>query len=144
MDVYCRHPLLRGYPLFFQDNGYISVHDSDGRRLVDPETGATSSFEEYVLFSGLSGDSMLGEYRTFARGYKESIHWTLTATVAGAVLWVEEGVLGSYYDDDDTTSSRRLVTSSSFYPSSTSYSSTGYPESDTFTVNLDTYDPAGC
>lgn len=78
----------------------------------NPDAGFNSSYEEYVLFSGLQGDVMLGEYSVVATGVPENA-WTLTATVAGEVVWVEQGVLhyeqhsdnshSSYYSDTDTT-----------------------------------------
>ena len=104
---------------YFQDIGY--VNDRNGYDYsVNPETNVTSFYEEYVLFSGLSGDAMLGEYRIFARsGYSlTTIEWTLTATINGVVLWVEEGVLVYDSDDsftDDGTGSRRLFTTDDDY-----------------------------
>ena len=92
---------------------------------------------------------MLGEYRIFARsGYSlTTIEWTLTATINGVVLWVEEGVLVYDSDDsfstDDGTGSRRLFTTDDD-SSYTFYSSTYLPQTDTFTVTLDSYDPVGC
>ena len=96
-----------------------------------------------------SGDAMLGEYRVFARReYAPSANeWTITATIGGAVVWVEDGVIDGIYttmeDDDDGANSRRLFTDdySSTY---TSYSSTYNPQTDTFTVTLGSYDPVGC
>lgn len=131
----------------------------------------SSSFEEYVLFSGLEGDAMLGEYRIFARsGYTEFPNdWTITATVAGEVVWVEQGVLefmyssdssytatDSQYTDSDTDDGsrtsrrgrRRLMTSDDFFLRDSStyyYSNDDYdPETDVFTVTLGSYDPVGC
>ena len=138
---------------FSQDIGYVNNRNGGGYA-VNPETGRTSSFEEYVLFSGLSGDAMLGEYRMFARSNygPESTEWKLTVTIDGVVLWAEEGVLvhegldddGDSYTDDD--GSRRLfITDDDDFPStSTSYSDTYLPQTDTFTVTLESYDPVGC
>lgn len=153
--------------LHSQDIGY--VNDRNGADTVsrNPDTGFNSSFEEYVLFSGLSGDAMLGEYRIFVRrSYAESsVAWTLSATIGGAVEWVEEGVFDGrittshssgddddyiIYDDDDdyntydddggSISSRRL-----FNPYTiTSYSSSYDPQSDVFTVTLASYNAVGC
>lgn len=111
-----------------------------------------SYFEEYVLFSGLSGDAMRGEYRTFARSgyYAGTTAWTLTATIDGVVVWVEEGVLShdtddSFHTDDDGASSRRLFTDDSTTTTTSSYYNPDYqPQTETFTVNLGSYDPAGC
>lgn len=122
----------------------------------NPDTGFASSFEEYVVFSGLSGDAMLGEYRFFARrGYAPTANnWTLTVTMGGAVLWVEEGVLegidSTMTDDDDSftyTSDdnvRRRLFTDDYSSTYTSYSSTYEPQTETFTVTLDSYDPVGC
>lgn len=146
------------------------MNDRNGGESIfpNPDTGFTSSFEEYVLFSGLSGDAMLGEYRSFVRrSYAESaIAWTLSATIRGTVVWVEEGVFEgrstssrsyddddvtddgsiydddhySTYDDDGSLASRRLFNVYTF----TSYSSSRDPQSDVFTVNLVSYDAVGC
>ena len=148
--MYVRKPTtpLFLFLFYFQDIGY--VNDRNGYDYsVNPETNVTSFYEEYVLFSGLSGDAMLGEYRIFARsGYSlTTIEWTLTATINGVVLWVEEGVLVYDSDDsfstDDGTGSRRLFTTDDD-SSYTFYSSTYLPQTDTFTVTLDSYDPVGC
>ena len=147
--MYVRKPTtpLFLFLFYFQDIGY--VNDRNGYYYsVNPETNVTSLYEEYVLFSGLSGDAMLGEYRIFARsGYSlTTIEWTLTATINGVVLWVEEGVLVYDSDDsftDDGTGSRRLFTTDDD-SSYTFYSSTYLPQTDTFTVTLDSYDPVGC
>lgn len=89
---------------------------------------------------------MLGEYRIFARSYENLVPWTLTATIRGADVWIENGVLtyqDSYYTEDLV--GRRLYTlHDSDTTSYTYYSASDYPQSDTFTVTLDTYDPAGC
>ena len=136
---------------FSQDIGYVNDRNG-GDYSGNPETGHTSSFEEYVVFSGLSGDAMLGEYRVFARSdySDEVVGWTLTATVNGVVEWVEEGELvymsssDYYYTDDDGTTARRLFSFTDDDSFRTSYSDTYLPQSDTFTVTLDSYDPSGC
>lgn len=152
------NPQLHNNPCFFfpaQDIGYVNHRNGGGYTAGNPDTGFTSSFEEYVVFSGLSGDAMLGEYRVFARrDYAPSANgWTLTAYVAGEVVWVEEGLLeGSsttMQDDDDSSTTveganaRRLFTDdySSTY---TSYSSSYRPQTETFTLTLASYDPVGC
>lgn len=62
------------------------------------------------MFSGLSGNSMLGEYRISAQALYsvEPVNWTLTVTVNGLVEWIEEGELvympqysSDYTYDDD-------------------------------------------
>lgn len=85
-----------------QDIGYVNDRNGADAIFRNPDTGFTSSFEEYVLFSGLSGDVMLGEYRMFVRrDYAQSaVAWKLTATIGGAVVWVEEGA----FDGRITTS----------------------------------------
>lgn len=146
------------------------MNDRNGADAIfrNPDTGFTSSFEEYVLFSGLSGDAMLGEYRIFARReYAQSaVAWKLTATIGGAVVWIEEGAFdgrvttSQTYDDDDyeyntyddfnyeyntyvddgSIGSRRLFNPYTF----TFYSSSSEPQSDVFTVTLTSYDAVGC
>lgn len=89
---------------------------------------------------------MLGEYGVFVRSYAASTPWKMTATVNGVVEWIEEGILADA-DTDEGSSSRRLSTCSDTSDTTTynAYSvSDYYPESDTFTVTLDSYDPAGC
>lgn len=126
----------------------------------NPNTNVTTNnVKEYVLFSGLSGDTMLGEYRVVAKNFfcKEPVSWTLTATVNSLVEWVEEGELvytssdsAQYTDDDDdgAASRRGLFTSRTdddyTYDYNSYYSDDSYPRTDTFTVTLDSYDPAGC
>ena len=137
-----------------QDIGYVNDRNG-GDYTGNPETGTTNSFEEYVLFSGLSGDAMLGEYRIFGRSYDSDspVAWTLTATVNGVVEWVEEGELyytsssDTYHDADDSNYTiRRLFsfTDDDYESDYTSYSNFYLPQTDTFTVTLDSYDPAGC
>ncbi|MEP0657627.1 MAG: hypothetical protein ABJC87_00015 [Roseobacter sp.] len=105
------------------------------------------------MFSGLSGNAVLGGYRIFARSVyaEDTIAWTLTATVNGVVEWVEEGEfvymsLSDYSDTgDDRYTDRRLFGSTDDDTDGyTSYSRTYLPQSDTFIVTLNSYDPAGC
>lgn len=128
----------------------------------NPNTDATTNYvKEYVLFSGLSGDTMLGEYRVVAKNLhsKEPVPWTLTATVNSLVEWVEEGELvytpydlAQYTDDDDDdgAASRRGLFGSRAHDDYTYDDYTSYyaddsrARTDTFTVTLDSYDPAGC
>lgn len=127
------------------DLAYINNPTRGGRRVKTPEAGLTGSFKEYVVFSGLTGSAMLGEYRIFTRSYDTTTAWKITATVNGVVEWIEEGTLAEHTDDDGGSSSRRLFTSYSDDDTTTSsYSGSYYPQSDTFTVTLDSYDPAGC
>lgn len=91
---------------------------------------------------------MLGDYKVFARrDYAPTANsWTLTASIAGAVVWVEEGVLdgsSTTMQDDDDTTGRRLFTNDDFddYTSYTGYRET---QTDVFTVTLDSYDALGC
>ena len=83
VDVYVRKPTNPYLCYVSQDIGYISL--LHGGHPVYHE----ASFEEYVLFRGLSGDVMLGEYRTFAARNLSSggrIACTLTATMDAVVL----------------------------------------------------------
>eukprot|EP00904_Undaria_pinnatifida_P011685 jgi/Undpi1/7647/HiC_scaffold_23.g10120.m1 len=136
------------------DIGYINDRNGGGWTDGNPDTGYDSSYEEYVLFSGLSGDDMIGDYNVFARrDYAPSANdWTLTVTMNGEVVSIETGSFpGSSttwsYDDDDFSSSsssssrRQLFTDDYTYDS---YYYTSYPQSDTFVVTLGSYDPVGC
>ena len=140
-----------------QDIGYINNRNGGGWTAGNPDTGFASSFEEYVVFSGLSGDAMLGEYKFFARrDYAPTANdWTITVTAGGAVVFVEEGIMdgssSTMTDDDDTFTNndgggsvRRALFTDDYSSTYTSYSSTYRPQTETFTVTLDTYDPVGC
>lgn len=107
-----------------QDIGYLNTRNGGGGAIANPDTGFTNSLEEYVVFSGLSGDAMLGEYSVFVRRdtAPSATSWTLTATIDGAVVWVEEGVFEGSTSDTDFL----------------------YPVSDVFTIALDSYNAAGC
>lgn len=100
---------------------------------------------------------MLGEYKVFARrDYAPTANdWTLTVTAGGAVVWVEEGVIegtsstmtdddDNYTNDDGNGPSRRALFTDDYSSTYTSYSSTYRPQTPTFTVTLDSYDPVGC
>ena len=125
-----------------QDIGYVNHCNGGGWAAGNPDTGLIFSWEKYVVLSGLSGYAMLGEYRIFTRnGYGPiAIGCTLTATIEGAVVWFEHGVLeGSsttmQNDDDRTndgsTSARRLFTDgvTSIFAS---YTDRNRPETDVF------------
>ena len=76
----------------YQVVGYVDVDDLDG---FGPEI--------YRLYNGLSVDeqNVVGEYRAMIWGDSGvSTTWTLTARVAGEVVWVETGVLP---DGDELT-----------------------------------------
>lgn len=103
------------------------------------------------MFSGLSGDAMLGDYTFFARvdNPPAAAVWTLTATMNGEVVSFETGEFygtstisyaddsfTSYTDDESNYTARRKL---SYYSSFSTY-----PESDRFTVTLGSYDPVGC
>lgn len=140
-----------------QDIGYLNDRNRGGWTDGNPDTGYASSFEEYVVFSGLSGDAMLGDYRFFAvlSFDHPGINWALTVTMGGAaVVWAEEGVVESssatLLNDGDTLAGddsarrglRRLTDDD--YPSYRFLPTSDDPQTETFTVTLDSYDPVGC
>lgn len=126
-----------------QDIGYVNDRYDD-RDLIFAITDI-NPFEEYVLFSGLSGDAMLGEFRIFARSMGDAA-WTITATVNGLVEWVEQGEFVRDASLDDTFYVRRLDGRTYFDDdfSRDRYSESAEPQTETFTVTLDSYDPVGC
>lgn len=97
-----------------QDVGLLDFDDITG---TGPET--------YVVYSGQSGDAMLGDYTAFVRPSSTMVRdnertlgsdtvWTLTARVNGEVLWIKEGFYAGgtsssnsfsytfeYFSDDD-------------------------------------------
>lgn len=192
----CRKSCL--VPNRFQDFGYLNIRNGGGWTAGNPDLGFEGGREEYVVFSGQTGDAMLGEYTFSVKpSYSPSgVTWTLTALVGDAVVWSETGsfesssdwfndmfysssqATDSFLDDDSIVSSdgsagptdtgsadRRLSTTTfedftyDYYTSfsspreyfdddfssySSSYSDDFYPQSDVFTVTLDTYNAAGC
>lgn len=98
------------------------------------------------MYGGL-GDAVLGEYTAFVIGYSTPIDttWTLTARSEGEVLWVEQGMFAatSYFTTDDDITSSRLFSFSSDSSSFSSYQSS-FPQSELFTVMLDSYTDVQC
>lgn len=82
--------------------------------------------ESYTLFADQSdGDAVLGDYTAFVRPANTSFEteWTLTATVNGEVVWIEEGFFEAQAFD------------SSFF--SSTYSSSGGIDSSSFDFSFD-------
>lgn len=100
----------------------MNIRNGGGWTIGNPDTGRASGEEEYVVFSGLSGDSMLGGYRTFVRADwipdDEEVTWSLTASVDGAIVWEETGTFDDAYRPFDTSSSFATSPDSSSSPTS--------------------------
>lgn len=75
-----------------------------------------------MVFSGLSGDSMLGEYSVFVRPDwipdDEEVTWLLTASVDGAIVWEETGTFKDEFRSSDTSDSFTSSSDSASSPTS--------------------------
>lgn len=68
--------------------------------------------ESYTLLRSSSvGDAMLGDYTAFVRPFNTSTEteWTLTATINGEVVWIEEG----YFEAQAPKSFSSIISSTS-------------------------------